>query len=196
MTEIVLGRDNPETCNSDSAITRTLFSRQNRARRLKCASITRILLCLRHFCYSRPVRVIEAYLYCQHLSLRSVYPGNGLHEFEAQTSLTLTISASNISFRLANAMQVIRRDNSPAHSTQRNDRPTVASKLNFKTPLIAITSPVLLDEKCMVLVPLGLDSPCAAHTVEHFLHMCITRAFHTPFKHLQIRFQMEGFDIS
>ena len=34
--------DNSDTYNSDSAITRTLFGRKNRDRRLKCVLITRI----------------------------------------------------------------------------------------------------------------------------------------------------------
>ena len=57
-TLLQVGRD-----NSDSATTRTLFGRQNRARRLQCVSKIRIPLYLGHFCFSRPVRVVEAYLY-------------------------------------------------------------------------------------------------------------------------------------
>ena len=60
---VQVGEDNSNTYNSDSAITRTLFGRRNRARQLKCVSITRIPLYLGRFCYSRPVRVIEAYLH-------------------------------------------------------------------------------------------------------------------------------------
>ena len=42
---------------------RKIFGRWGRARRLNCVLMTRIPLSAWHFCYSRPVRVITAYLY-------------------------------------------------------------------------------------------------------------------------------------
>ena len=55
--------DKSDLYNSESAATRTTFRRQNPACRLNCVSITRNPLQLGHFCYSRPVRVIETHLY-------------------------------------------------------------------------------------------------------------------------------------